>query len=104
MAKKRFWWVPAGLVVSICSLRAWAFLGFITYLPTLLILGHHGMDTFTASVVVTVMLFFGVAGQVAGGYFSDRFGRKEMLVDGLACEIPFFYLIFSANEVLMYAG
>ncbi|MDV0441018.1 MFS transporter [Methanorbis furvi] len=102
--RKRFWWVPAGLVVSICSLRAWAYLGVITYLPTLLILGHHGMDMFTASAIVTVMLFFGVAGQVVGGYMSDRFGRKEMLVLGLACAIPFFCLIFSTNEVLMYFG
>ncbi|MDR0981486.1 MAG: MFS transporter, partial [Methanocalculaceae archaeon] len=103
-AKKKYWWVPAGLVVAICSLRAWAYLGIITYLPTLLILGHHGLDTFTASFVVTVMLFFGVAGQVAGGYMSDRFGRKEMLVIGLAGAIPFFALIFSANELLMYLG
>ncbi|MCQ2355591.1 MAG: MFS transporter [Methanocorpusculum sp.] len=103
-AKKKYWWVPAGLVVSICSLRAWAYIGIITYLPTLLVLGHHGLDTFTASIVVTVMLFFGVAGQVAGGYLSDRFGRKEMLVLGLAGAIPFFALIFSTNELLMYLG
>lgn len=103
-AKKKYWWVPAGLVVTICSLRAWAYIGIITYLPTLLVLGHHGLDTFTASVVVTVMLFFGVAGQVAGGYLSDRFGRKEMLVLGLAGAIPFFVLIFSPNELLMYLG
>lgn len=103
-AKKKYWWVPAGLVVSICSLRAWAYIGIITYLPTLLVLGHHGLDTFTASIVVTIMLFFGVAGQVAGGYLSDRFGRKEMLVLGLAGAIPFFALIFSTNELLMYLG
>lgn len=102
--KKKYWWVPAGLVVAICSLRAWAYLGIITYLPTLLVLGHHGLDTFTASLVVTVMLFAGVAGQIAGGYLSDRFGRKEMLVIGLAGAIPFFALIFSTNELLMYLG
>ncbi|HJK78268.1 MAG TPA: MFS transporter [Methanocorpusculum sp.] len=104
VVKRKYWWVPAGLVVSVCSLRAWAYIGIITYLPTLLVLGHHDFDTFTTSVIVTVMLFFGVAGQVAGGYLSDRFGRKEMLVLGLACAIPFFALIFSTNELLMYLG
>ena len=102
--KKKYWWVPAGLVVTICSLRAWAYLGIITYLPTFLVLGHHGLDTFTASLVVTIMLFFGVAGQVVGGYMSDRFGRKEMLILGLAGAIPFFALIFATNELLMYLG
>ena len=31
-----------------------AYIGIITYLSTLLVLGHHGLDTFTASVVVTM--------------------------------------------------
>lgn len=102
--RKKYWWFPAGLVVTICSLRAWAYLGVITYLPTLLTLGHHGLDTFTASIIVTIMLFSGVAGQIAGGYLSDQFGKKEVLVIGLAGAVPFFILIFSTNELLMYLG
>jgi FSR family fosmidomycin resistance protein-like MFS transporter len=100
--KKKYWWIPAGLVVFISSLRAWAYIGIITYLPTLLILGHRELDTFDASIVVTITLFFGVAGQIAGGYLSDRFGRKEMLILGLVSEIPFFLMIFSTNGLLMY--
>lgn len=102
--KERFWWVPAGLVVSLCSLRAWTYVGIITYLPALLILGHHGMDTITTSLVVTIMLFIGVAGQIAGGYLSDRFGRKNMLVFGFAAAVPFFCLIFLSQGWLMYCG
>jgi FSR family fosmidomycin resistance protein-like MFS transporter len=102
--RKRFWWVPAGLVVTVCSLRAWAYLGIITYLPALLILGHHGMSTLETSLIVTVMLFFGVAGQVAGGYLSDRYGRKEMLVLGFAAAIPFFAMIFLFTGPLLYLG
>ncbi|HJJ89519.1 MAG TPA: MFS transporter, partial [Methanocorpusculum sp.] len=102
--KKKYWWVPACLVVSICSLRAWVYISIITYLPTLLFIGHRGLDTFTVSIIVTVMLFFGVLGQVAGGYLSDRFSRKEMLFLCLSCVIPFFILIFSTNDLLMYLG
>jgi FSR family fosmidomycin resistance protein-like MFS transporter len=104
VVKKKYWWVSAGLVIAISSLRAWAYIGVITYLPTLLVLGHHELDTFIVSIVVTIMLFFGVIGQVAGGYLSDRFGRKEMLIFGLMGAIPFFAMIFSTNPFLMYLG
>jgi Arabinose efflux permease len=102
--KKKYWWVPAGLVVTICSLRAWAYVGIITYLPTLLILVYKEMDTLTASIIVTIMLFFGVAGQVAGGWFSDKFGRKKMLIYGLIAAVPFFAMIFMSSGILMYLG
>ncbi|MDD1724311.1 MAG: MFS transporter [Methanospirillum sp.] len=102
--RERYWWVPAGLVVTLCSLRAWAYIGIITYLPALLILGKNGMDTVTTSFIVTVMLCTGVGGQIAGGYLSDRFGRKNMLVFGFACAIPFFCMIFLAPGWMMYLG
>jgi len=102
--RKKFWWIPAGLVVVICSLRAWAYVGLITYLPTLLTLESKGFDTVTTSLIATIMLFFGVGGQIAGGYFSDRFGRKLMLVLGLLLSVPLFALIFLADGWLMYFG
>jgi FSR family fosmidomycin resistance protein-like MFS transporter len=102
--RKKFWWIPAGLVVTICSLRAWAYVGLITYLPTLLTLESQGFDTVTTSLIVTIMLFFGVGGQIAGGYFSDRFGRKSMLVLGLLLAVPLFALIFLTEGWLMYFG
>jgi len=102
--RKKFWLTPAGLVVIICSLRAWAYVGLITYLPALLTLEYQEFDTVTTSLIVTIMLFFGVGGQIAGGYFSDRFGRKLMLVLGLLCAVPLFALIFLADGWLMYFG
>ncbi len=102
--RKKYWWVPAGIVVTLCSLRAWGYVGIITYLPALLILGQHGMDTMTTSLIVTVMLFVGVGGQIAGGYLCDRFGRKNTLVFGFACAVPFFCMIFLTTGWLMYLG
>jgi MFS transporter, FSR family, fosmidomycin resistance protein len=102
--RKQFWWASAGLVVVLCSLRAWAYIGIITYLPTLLILGHYGMDTVTTSLIVTIMLLTGVGGQVAGGMLSDRFGRKRMLILGFVCAIPFFGMIFLTQGWAMYVG
>ena len=92
----------AVLVVVVCALRAIGYMGVITYLPTLLT-ESVGLTTFVSSVVVAVMLFFGVAGQVAGGWLSDKYGRKLMLVAGLVLAVPCFLLIFAGGP-LMYAG
>jgi MFS transporter, FSR family, fosmidomycin resistance protein len=104
LERKKFWWASAGLVVVLCSLRAWGYVGIITYLPTLLILGHYGMDTVTTSLIVTIMLLIGVGGQIAGGMLSDRFGRKRMLIFGFACAVPFFCMIFLTQGWGMYIG
>ncbi len=92
----------AVLVVIVCALRAIGYMGVITYLPTLL-MEAEGMSTLLSSVVVTVMLFFGVAGQLAGGWLSDLFGRKLLLVLGLIAAVPCFLLIFTGGA-LMYVG
>ena len=93
----------AFLVITVCALRAIGYLGLITYLPTMLVQGEMEMTAALASAVVTIMLFSGVAGQLIGGYLSDRFGRKKMLVAGLALSIPTFLLIF-AGGALMFVG
>ena len=102
--KTGYRWLPAGLVVTICSLRAWGYTSMVTYLPTLLILGNGGFTTLETSVIVTVMLLCGVVGQIAGGVLSDRYGRKEMLVLGLIGALPFFCMIFFFTGILMYIG
>ncbi|HJJ28463.1 MAG TPA: MFS transporter [Methanocorpusculum sp.] len=94
----------AALVVIVCALRAVGYIGIITYLPTLLLQTQEGMTTLLASVVVTVMLISGVAGQLTGGWAGDKIGRKLMLVIGLSASIPSYLLIFAGNTVLMYLG
>ena len=85
------------MVASI--LRAWAIFAAITFLPMYLV-HDPGYDLVIASLIMTLMLLTGVAGQVAGGRISDRFGRKEFMVFGLAGAIPFFYLFFATTGLL----
>lgn len=94
----------AALVIVVCSLRAMAYIGLITYLPTLLILGDASVSTLTASAIVTIMLLAGVVGQMAGGSLSDKFGRKEMLFVGFILAVPSYILIFTTTGFLMFAG
>lgn len=81
------------MVASI--LRAWAIFAAITFLPMYLV--TQGYDLVSASTIVTLMLLSGVAGQIAGGHISDRYGRKEFMVFGLVCSIPAFYLFFLSS-------
>jgi FSR family fosmidomycin resistance protein-like MFS transporter len=36
---------------------------------------------------------------LVGGHISDRFGRKEFMVVGLACSIPAFYLFLASTGI-----
>jgi len=91
---------PFVLLMIASILRAWAVFAAITYLPMYLV-HTQGYDLVAASLVMTLMLLAGVAGQVAGGRISDRIGRKEFMVFGLAGAIPFFYLFFATAGALM---
>jgi FSR family fosmidomycin resistance protein-like MFS transporter len=89
---------PFVVLMAASVLRAWAVFAAITYLPMYLV--HTlGYDLVAASFVMTLMLLAGVAGQVAGGRISDRIGRKEFMVFGLAGAIPFFYLFFTLSGI-----
>jgi FSR family fosmidomycin resistance protein-like MFS transporter len=94
---------PFTVLMTASILRAWAVFAAITYLPMYLV-HTQGYDLMTASLAMTLMLLAGVAGQVAGGHISDRIGRKEFMVFGLALAIPFFYLFFVSSGILAIAS
>jgi FSR family fosmidomycin resistance protein-like MFS transporter len=86
------------LILMVASiLRSWAIFAAITFLPMYLV--TQGYDLVVASIIVTLMLLAGVAGQLVGGHISDRFGRKEFMVVGLACSIPAFYLFLASTGI-----
>lgn len=93
---------PFVLLMVVSILRAWAIFAALTYLPMYLV--HDlGYDLVMAILIMTLMLLAGVAGQIAGGRISDRFGRKEFMVFALAGAIPFFYLFFATTGLLSLA-
>jgi len=89
---------PFAILMAASILRAWAVFAAITFLPTYLV--SQGYDLVIATLITTLMLLAGVAGQVAGGRISDRIGRKEFMVFGLAGAIPFFYLFFASSGII----
>ena len=89
---------PFAILMIASVLRAWSVFAAITFLPTYLV--TQGYDLMTASVIMTLMLLSGVAGQVMGGIISDRIGRKEFMIIGFAAAIPFFYLFFLSTGII----
>lgn len=89
---------PFVILMIASILRAWAIFAALTYLPMYLV--SQGYDLVMASLIMTLMLLTGVAGQIAGGRISDRFGRKEFMVFALAGAIPCFYLFFATSGIL----
>jgi FSR family fosmidomycin resistance protein-like MFS transporter len=89
---------PFVILMIVSILRAWAVFAAITFLPMFLV--TRGYDLMTASIIMTLMLLSGVAGQVMGGYISDWIGRKEFMFIGLAGSIPFFYLFFLGSGIV----
>ena len=93
---------PFIILMAASVLRAWAVFAAITFLPMYLV--TLGYDLMTASIIMTLMLLAGVAGQVMGGHISDRIGRKEFMIFGLAGAIPFFYLFFASTGIIAIIG
>jgi FSR family fosmidomycin resistance protein-like MFS transporter len=89
---------PFVILMIVSVLRAWAVFAAITFLPMFLV--TRGYDLMTAGIIMTLMLLAGVAGQVVGGQISDRIGRKEFMIIGLAGAIPFFYLFFASTGMV----
>jgi FSR family fosmidomycin resistance protein-like MFS transporter len=89
---------PFVILMIVSILRAWAVFAAITFLPMFLV--TQGYDLMTAGIIMSLMLLAGVAGQVAGGHISDRIGRKEFMIFGLAGAVPFFYLFFASSGVV----
>lgn len=89
---------PFAILMIASILRAWAVFAAITFLPMYLV--TQGYDLMTASIIMTLMLLSGVAGQVMGGYISDRIGRKEFMIIGFAGAIPLFYLFFMSSGII----
>ena len=67
---------PFIILMAASVLRAWAVFAAITFLPMYLV--TLGYDLMTASIIMTLMLLAGVAGQVMGGQISDQDREKRV--------------------------
>ncbi|HOX35878.1 MAG TPA: MFS transporter [Methanoregulaceae archaeon] len=89
---------PFAILLAASIFRAWAIFAAMTYIPLYLV--SQGFSLVAATAVTTLMLLAGVIGQAVGGRISDRIGRKEFLILGLAGAAPAFYLFLTSSGIL----
>ncbi|MDD1708639.1 MAG: MFS transporter [Methanoregulaceae archaeon] len=91
---------PLASLFAASTLRAWAVFTAIAFFPPLLI--SRGFDLFSANLMITLMLFAGVAGQIGGGIIADAYGKKEFTIVSLLCSVPFLFIFLGSTGIVSY--
>ncbi len=77
------------ILVASMSLRFLVAVGFMTYLPNVLV--AHGASLVEVGWIVTAYLAVQALGQFAGGFLSDRMGPVNVSVASMLLSVPFFF-------------
>ncbi|HVJ50578.1 MFS transporter [Desulfitobacterium sp.] len=87
-----------GAIVGVIAIRSLAYTGMLTLLP--LYFKSQDLSNIAASHLVTIMLATGAIGGVIGGFISDYFGRKRLIIGSLLISTPLFFGFFLTQGVL----
>ncbi|MFZ5649018.1 MAG: MFS transporter [Bacillota bacterium] len=93
-------WAELTKVVLVVACRSLTYFGLVSFLP--LYLMHENISLLTGSRLLFLMLFSGAVGGLVGGYISDLFGRKAVIVGSLVAASPLFYLFLVTSGPLSY--
>ncbi|MFZ3102186.1 MAG: MFS transporter [Desulfitobacteriaceae bacterium] len=85
-------------IVGVIAVRSLAYTGMLTMLPLYFKAQH--LSNVTASHLMTIMLFSGALGGIVGGFLSDRYGRKRLIVGSLVLSSPLFFAFFYTQGTL----
>ncbi len=85
-------------IVSVIASRSLAYTGMLTMLP--LYFKSENLSNIAASHLVSIMLFSGAFGGIIGGFVSDYYGRKRLIVGSLVISTPLFFAFLLTHGVL----
>lgn len=85
-------------IVGVITFRALAYTGLVTMLP--LYFKYRNMSNIQTSHLITVMLAAGAVGGIIGGFISDHFGRKQLIIGSLILSTPLFFAFLLADGML----
>jgi FSR family fosmidomycin resistance protein-like MFS transporter len=93
-------WSELARIVLVVAIRAMAYFSLVAFLP--LYLQQQNFSLLTGSRLLFLMLFSGAIGGLVGGYLSDLFGRKAIIVGTLVLSSPLFYFFLNTSGMLSY--
>lgn len=85
-------------IIGVIAIRSLAYTGMLTLLP--LYFKSQNLSNVAASYLVTIMLATGAIGGVIGGFISDYYGRKRLIVGSLILSTPLFFGFFLTQGAL----
>jgi len=89
-----------GKLVFVVSLRSLVHTGLMTLLPLYLL--AHKFSVANTGYLMFVTLATGAVGGVIGGYISDRYGRKPLIVGSLVLSSVFFWGFLNTGGVISF--
>jgi FSR family fosmidomycin resistance protein-like MFS transporter len=92
---------PASHLLMVAVLRSWLYYSILSFVPSYFV--HHGDSILRSTSYLSFMLLAGVAGQLAGGSLSDRFGKKQVTMASLLASAPLLYLFLHTSGALAVA-
>lgn len=85
-------------IVGVIAVRSLAYTGMLTMLP--LYFKSQHLSNIAASHLISIMLFSGAFGGIIGGFLSDRYGRKRLIVASLIISSPLFFAFLYTHGTL----
>jgi len=89
------------LLIVVVMIRAWASLGFTTFVP-LYYVNHLHADPRIAGLLLFVFLGAGAVATVIAGPLADRWGPRSFMQWGLLVAVPFGLLFLETRGVLAF--
>jgi len=85
-------------IVIVIVIRSTVYMGLIVLLPNFF--STQSLSNIASGHLVSIMLFAGAAGGLAGGWISDRIGRKGVTVLSLLLSTPAFFGFFYTQGII----
>jgi FSR family fosmidomycin resistance protein-like MFS transporter len=94
-------WGSMSLLVFAVSMRSWAHMGLITFVPFYYIHILQG-DAITAGRLVFVFLMGGVVGTLVGAAIADRIGHKRYFCLSMILSVPLLFLFLHVGGIWVF--